>query len=286
MAIDYEKLLSRKFEDVEAVFEFRDTILYALGLGLGSDPLDRKELRYVYEDGLKALPSMCLVMAGPGFWVSEPDTGIDAVQVLHGEQSFEIHKPLLPEGTFIGKTRVTDIIDKGEGKGALLYVEKKLYEKESGDHVATSVSTTFCRGNGGFGGPQKPAPKPHGLPDTAPDVTVDLPTLERAALIYRLSGDYNPLHADPDIAAKAGYDRPILHGLCSLGVAQNAILKACCDFDGDRLKSLQLRFSSPVFPGETIRTEIWREGNVISFRCRSLERDVVVINNGRAELTN
>ncbi|PTM60507.1 MaoC/PaaZ C-terminal domain-containing protein [Phreatobacter oligotrophus] len=282
MPIDYAKLKAWPFPDLEHSYTAKDTILYALGVGCGADPVDRSELPFVYEDGLKALPTMAVVLGYPGFWLKDPNTGVDWRKVLHGEQGLLIHKPLPATGTVIGRTRVTEIIDKGPGKGALLLSERDVIDKASGDLLATLTSTTFIRGEGGFGGPSGPSPEPHPLPERAPDLAVDLPTLPQAALIYRLSGDYNPLHADPDVATGAGFPRPILHGLCTYAVAGRAILKACCDNDPARLTRLDLRFSAPVLPGETVRTEIWRDGSAVSFRARVVERDVVVLNNGRA----
>lgn len=284
MAIDYQKLKNWHFPDLEHRYEAKDTILYALGVGCGADPMDRTELPFVYEDGLKALPTMAVVLGYPGFWLKDPATGVDWRKILHGEQGLVIHKPLPASGTVIGRTRVTEIVDKGPGKGALLYSDRDVLDKATGDLLATLTSTTFIRGEGGFGGPSGPSPAPHVLPERAPDVTVDLKTLPQAALIYRLSGDDNPLHADPDVAAAAGFERPILHGLCSYAVAGRAVLKACCGNDPTRLKRFDLRFSAPVMPGETIRTEIWRDGSTVSFRARVVERDVVVLNNGRAEV--
>jgi acyl dehydratase len=284
MPIDYQKLKTWPFPDLEHRYEAKDTILYALGVGCGADPMDRTELPFVYEDGLKALPTMAVVLGYPGFWLKDPATGVDWRKILHGEQGLVIHKPLPASGTVIGRTRVTEIVDKGPGKGALLYSDRDVLDKATGDLLATLTSTTFIRGEGGFGGPSGPSPAPHALPERAPDVAVDLKTLPQAALIYRLSGDDNPLHADPDVAAAAGFERPILHGLCSYAVAGRAVLKACCGNDPTRLKRFDLRFSAPVMPGETIRTEIWRDGSTVSFRARVVERDVVVLNNGRAEV--
>jgi acyl dehydratase len=284
MPIDYQKLKSRAFADVIQRYTERDTILYALGLGCGADPTDSDDLRFVYEEGLRALPSMGVVLGTPGFWLKDPGTGVDWRKVLHGEQGLVLHKPLPAAATVIGRTRVKEIFDKGEGKGALLFSERDVIDQSSGEKLCTLTSTTFLRGEGGFGGPQGPTPEPHPLPDRAPDRAVDMPTLPQAALIYRLSGDPNPLHADPKVAAAAGFPRPIQHGLCTFGVAGRAVLRTCCGNDPARLKTMQLRFSAPVFPGETIRTEIWQDGNTLSFRARVAERDLVVLSNGRATI--
>ena len=282
MPIDYDKLRNWPFPDLEHSYSERDTMLYALGVGCGHDPLDERDLRHVYEDGLQALPTMAVVLGHPGFWLKDPETGVDWRKVLHGEQGLVLHRPLPAAGTVIGRSRVTEIIDKGAGKGALMYSERDVVDKASGALLCTVTSTTFMRGEGGFGGPTGPAPAPHEMPNGDPELVLDLPTLPQAALIYRLSGDYNPLHADPKIAQAVGFPRPILHGLATYGVAGRAILRACCGDDPARLKRLDVRFSAPVYPGETIRTEMWLDGATVSFRCRVLERDTVVLNNGLA----
>ena len=183
-----------------------------------------------------------------------------------------------------GRTRVTDIIDKGAEKGSLLFSERVVKDVETGEKLATLTGTTVLRGDGGFGGSAKQAPAPHRIPERAPDAVCDLSTASNAALIYRLSGDYNPLHADPEVARAAGFPRPILHGLCSLGVAGHALLKTVAGYDPARFKSMRLRFTAPVFPGETIRTEMWIDGAQVSFRARLREREVVVLDNGLAEI--
>ena len=286
MSIDYDRLLAREFPVVEHHYTRKETLLYALGVGLGADPMDTGQLRFVYEKDLRALPTMAAVLASPGFWAREPDTGIDWVRVLHGEQEMDFHKPLPAEGTVRAQTRITGIVDKGASKGALIYTQREGVDADSGERLFSVVQTTFARGDGGFGGPAAPVRESHPVPDTAPQACCDLPTLPQAALIYRLSGDCNPLHADPDVAAQAGFRQPILHGLCTLGVAGHALLKTCCDYDPERLKSIRVRFTAPVYPGETLRTEIWRDGALISFRARALERDVVVLSNGRAEVAS
>lgn len=284
--IDYETLKARAFAPVEQAYTQRDTILYALGLGLGGDPLDAAHLRATYEraEGFCALPSMVNVLAGPGFWAMEPDTGLTWQKILHGEQSFTLHAPLPAEGTIVGETRITEIIDKGEGKGALIYSERRMTDKATGTLIATVEGTSFARGDGGFGGPAGPVKPVHTLPETEPEAVFEHRTLPGQALIYRLSGDYNPLHADPEVARGAGFKAPILHGLSTLGVASWSITAALAGGDPAALTHLQLRFSSPVYPGETIRTEMWRDGDEVSFRARVVERDVVVLNNGLARL--
>ncbi len=282
MTIDYDKLLNWKFDPVEQQYTSKDSILYALGVCLSADPLDRDQLRFTYEEDQFALPTMSVVLAGPGFYLKRPEFGVDWVKVLHGEQGLEIHKTLPASGHLVGETRITEIIDKGEGRGALIFSDRKVYEKATGDHLCTLTSTTFARGDGGFGGPKIEAPKPHVLPDRDADSVVELPTLPQAALIYRLSGDFNPLHADPRVATAAGFKAPILHGLATLGAAGHAILKEACGYNPALFKSMRLRFTSPVYPGETIVTELWKDGSDISFRSRVKERDVVVLNNGHA----
>jgi acyl dehydratase len=285
MSINYGKLLALEIPEVTQAYTEKDAILYALGVGLGRDPVDENELPFVYEKSLKVLPTFAAVLGWPGFWVRDLDTGIDWVKVVAGEQGLVLHHPLAPRGTAVGRTRVTEIIDKGAGKGALVYSERELIDGASGERIASVTQTTFCRGDGGFGGPARAAPAVHPIPARAPDLVCDRATRPEAALIYRLSGDPNPLHVDPAVARAAGFPRPILHGLASFGIACHGILKCLCDHDPGGLKSISGRYSAPVFPGETIRTEMWRDGPLVSFRVRVVERDVIALNNGRCELT-
>jgi len=285
MPIVYEKLLALNIPEVEHAYTEKDAILYALGLGLGQDPMNEDELAFVYEKALKVLPTYALVLGYSPYWLRNPESGVTWNKVVHGEQSFTVHKPVAGKGTVIGKTRIVEVIDKGEGKGALVYSERKVTDKATGDLVATLKQTTFCRADGGFGGPAREAPPVHAIPDRAPDLVCDLPTRPEMALVYRLSGDINPLHADPAFAKAAGFPRPILHGLATFGVAGHAILKSVCGYDTARLTGMAGRFSAPVYPGETIRTEMWRDGTVVSYRARVVERDIVAINNGRADVT-
>lgn len=284
MPIDYDRLINWKIPAVEQQLTKRDTILFALGVGLGADPCDANQLRFVYEQNLQALPMMAIVLGYPGPWHAHPDTGITRNKVVHGEMGFTIHEALPVEGTVVGLTKVAGVVDKGKDKGALLLTECTVSDKASGKALCTLTSTTFCRADGGFGGPSVPTKPLHPIPETPPHHVCDLPTLPQAALIYRLSGDYNPLHADPAYAQKAGFKAPILHGRCTFGVVGHAILKTCCGYDPARFKSMAGRFSAPVYPGETIRTEIWQSGNIVSFRATVPARGVTVLNNGRAEI--
>jgi len=284
MAIDYDKLMSLAIPEREQAYTRKDSALYALGLGVGLDPMRKADLSFVYEHEMKALPTMAVVLAHPGFWIRDLDTGIDWVKLVHGEQGLTLHKSLPPEGRVIGRTRVTEVIDKGAGRGALIYTERRLSEAATGELLATVRQVSFARADGGFGGPHRTQPAPHALPERSPDAIHDTSTSPQGALIYRLSGDLNPLHADPETALKAGFPRPILHGLATYGIAGRAIIEAMAGNEPDRLIELDARFTAPVFPGETFRTEMWRDGEIISFRTRCLERDAVAINNGRAVL--
>lgn len=283
--MNLERLLTRKFAPIKHALTPRDCILYAAGIGVGNRPQDPRDLQYLYEERLKVFPAFVNVLAHPGGWIQDPELGVDWVKLLHGEQSFEMIGQLEANKTYIGTFQVMDVVDKGPGKGALLFLRKELREQGKTELVSTVTSTYFLRGDGGSGGTTTEAPAPHVLPEREPDGQCVLPTLPQAALIYRLSGDYNPIHADPVMAREAGFEGPILHGLCSLGVATRAVLQATCDDQPERLKSLRLRFSAPVYPGETIATEYWRDGDVVSFRARVIERGAIVLNHGRAEIT-
>ena len=279
MPIDYDKIKNWPFPEIEQTYTAKDSMLYALGLGFGHDPMDEAELQFVYEKNLRAVPTMPVVMSHPGFWMQNPETGIDWVKIVHGEQALRIHGSIPVSGTVIGRMRVKAIVDKGKEKGALVYSERSIVEKASGAVLATLDQVTFCRGDGGVGKSDPAPPPPPVVPEGKPEASCDLPTLPQAALIYRLCADPNPLHADPSVAKAAGFPRPILHGLCTYGVAGHAVLKMFCGYDPAKLTALSVRFSAPVFPGETIRTEMWRKNDTVLFRSRVLERNIVVLNN-------
>ncbi len=282
MPIDYEKVMSLKSEGIEASYTDRESILYALGVGFGRDPLDAKELSYTYEKDMKTVPTLPAVVGTAGLGIMI-ETGINFMLMVHGEQRLTIHKHMPPAANLKLNSRIAGAYDKGADKGALLVIESEGEDAATGEKYFTQGMTLFCRGDGGFGGPAEGAPEPHQLPDRDPDNSFEVETLKDQALLYRLSGDRNPLHCDPDFASAAGFPAPILHGLCTYGSVCRGILVNEFDYDNTKMKSFDARFSSPVFPGETIIIETWRDGNVLSFRARLKDRDAVVLNNGRCE---
>lgn len=282
---DHSQLIGRVVHEADDEITIKDTILYALALGLGADPVDQRQLQYVYEDHLKSLPGMAMIVAYPGFWMRDPEYGFTWQKVLHAEESIEIHQPLPVAGRIHGSTVIEDVVDRGADKGCFVYLRKELHTAD-GTHLATVLSNTLARGDGGFGGGGKPRAALAAPPDRAADATCDLPTLPQAALLYRLCGDMNPLHADPQVARGAGFERPILHGRCTLSMAMRALIETCCEHDADRLRGVQVRFSAPVLPGETLRTEMWRDGAAVQFRTTVVERDVVVLNHGHARIAD
>ena len=287
--LNYEACKNWTFPDIVHRYTERDTMLYALGLGFGADPMDRGALRFVYEKELQAMPTMATAMGSPGIWWRDPRTGADAVKLVHGEQELRMLRPLAPSGTLIARNRVVSLTDKGPGKGAIAVLLRTLVDEATGETVAESRNVTFLRGDGGFSeasGVSDPGPEPlPAVPERAADIEVSYGTRPEAALLYRLSGDVNPLHSDPDIAAKAGFDRPILHGLCTYGMGARAVVEHVLGHEAARLRRLAVRFTSPVFPGEAVRYELWREGDS-SLRLRASvdARKAVVMSNGVVEI--
>ncbi|MBV7483334.1 MaoC/PaaZ C-terminal domain-containing protein [Bordetella sp. BOR01] len=286
-SFDAGRLRSWVIPDVVRVYSKQDTMLYALGIGLGADPLSADELQFVYERNLQALPSFPTALAYPFLWYAQPGIGIDLVNVVHAEMGFHNHAPVPIEGKVCGTTRVTAIQDKGARVGALLCTRCEIVDTASGTLVSTLHSASLARANGGFEGTARHAPFQPPFPARQPDKVCDTATLPQAALIYRLSGDPNPLHVEPAVAAKAGFARPILHGRCTFGVAAWALMRLCAGYDPRRLTRMHCRFSSPVFPGEVIRTEVWQDGSEVRFRAIVQERDnIVVLSHGRAQVVD
>jgi acyl dehydratase len=291
--LNYDAVKNWEFGSVVQTYTERDSMLYALGLGIGSDAVDAGQLQYVYEKHLRTVPTMATVLGSPGFWWRDTRTGVDWVKLVHGEQAIRVFKPLPTAATIVSQNRVMSITDKGAGRGAIAIIKREIRDQSSGELLAEVVHGSFLRGDGGYsessgGGPAPSDPSPPALPappDSAPHLEVELATLEQQALIYRLSGDYNPLHSDPDVARAAGFKRPILHGLCTYGMAAHAVLRAVTGYDAWRLRSFAVRFTAPVFPGEIIRFQLWeRDSSSFHLRARIDARDAVVLNNGVVEL--
>lgn len=283
MTIDFETLRNWHFPEMRHSFTRRDTILYALGVGLGTPSIDEAQLPFVYEEQLHALPTMATVIGYRGFWLKDPATGVDWKQVLHGEHAIRFHAPLPVEGEVISRQYVSALIDKGEGRGAVLSLTREI-RTEDDMPLATIEHVSLLRGDGGFGqsfGTVRSLPP---IPDRMADEVVTLQMSDRAALIYRLSGDYNPLHIDPEVARAAGFPRPIAHGLCTYGLVGHAVLRAGCAYRTELLHSLAGRFSAPVYPGETIQVELWRTDDTLAVRATALERKVVVFDRGLAQI--
>lgn len=282
MAIDYPGIVGRQFTPDVCSYSQRDTMLYALSLGLGADPLDSAQLQFVYEPRLVTFPTLACVVGHRS--IKELALGIDYAKVVHSDQSLILHRQLPAAGAVVSTVAIEDVIDRGASKGALLILRRTLVEQSNGELLAESRMSILCRGDGGFSVSPGNVPVAHALPDRAPDTAFDQMTSTQAALLYRLNGDLNPLHADPEVARRVGFDKPILHGLATFGMAVRAVLATMCDYEPTRIRATAGRFSSPVYPGDTLRTEMWRDDDVVSFRCWAVERGAVVLNNGRVEL--
>lgn len=282
MPIDHQSLLATELTDMPASYTEQDVMLYALGVGFGSDPLEQRELAYVSEHaGLRTLPTFASMIVPETILAG---SGCDMQQILHRSQSLQIFRPLPAAGDLVVNQRVASISDRGAGLGAEIEVETELRLARDDTVVCNANSRIIARGDGGFGGQPSGRKPRHRMPDREPDLICDLPTRPDQALLFRLCGDFNPLHVDPEVANAAGFERPILHGRCTHGIACRAVLRTVCDYDFTLITGFDVRFSAPVYPGDTITTEMWQDGNVVSFRCKVRDRDAVVINGGRCTL--
>jgi len=285
MPINYEELMALKNLGQKYSYTDRDVMLYAYGIGMGADPMDEKELAFVNEGTLtprplKVVPTFASVAAwgaGPG------NMNINRVMVVDGERDITFHKPLSIAANITADSTVLSVFDKGKDKGAVIRRQTVLKDA-NGEKLATLVASSFARGDGGFGGPSEGQPEPHQVPTRSPDMSVDISTRPDQALIYRLCGDRNPLHSDPEFAKKAGFQRPILHGMCTYGISCRGVLQTYADYDPSAFRQHAARFSSPVYPGETVTIDLWKDGNVISFEAKVKSRGVTVIKNGKTVL--
>ncbi|MER8576911.1 MaoC family dehydratase N-terminal domain-containing protein [Mesorhizobium sp. M1409] len=288
MAIEYERMMAMKNLGQRFSYSDRDVMLYACGIGMGWNPLDRKELAFVNEAWavprpLKVVPTFASIAA----WDTEPQevsrSLAELALLVDGERDITFHKPLAPEAQITADCSVVGVHDKGKDKGAVICFRTLLKEGQ-GEPIATLLTSWFARGDGGFGGPSAGQREPHRVPTGAPDRIIDIATRPDQALLYRLCGDRFPLHSDPEYAKRAGFSRPILHGMCTYGITCRGVLQTYADYNPGAFRQHAARFSSPVFPGETITLEMWRDGNVISFEAKVKSRGVTVIKNGMTVL--
>jgi acyl dehydratase len=281
--MNLENLQRFRISDAEQTYTWRESSLYALGLGCGSDPLDMAELRYVLETEQLTVPSMSAIVAYPGAWYAERSLGIDWVRLLNGQIAFTIHRPLPPAATVKSTTRIVAVDDKGKEKGAAVFLEKKVTDA-AGELHATVRQAVFLRGDGGCGSFGTAPETPPAVTGERPDYALELDVARNAALLYRLSGDLNPVHSHPAVAREAGFQEPIMHGMCSLGMACRAALRLLCEDRPERLKEMSVRFASPVYPGERLRFEFFGQGPRFQWRVRVPARDATVLDRGQMEI--
>lgn len=265
MPID-QNSIGREAGPAEVSWTSRDAMLYAIGVGAGQDDA-HAELAFTTEnsDGftLRMLPCYVVVIVQNAATARPAFGDIDRTKLVHAEQGFVLHRPLPVEGRARVTGKVTSIQDKGSG--ALVSMSAEVVDAASGALLATTTSSVFIRGEGGFGGERIPSP-PSRIPERAPDFERVVSTRPDQALLYRLSGDRNPLHSDPAFAARGGFSRPILHGMCTYGITSRILLNAFCGGDPDRMRSMQGRFTRPVLPGDALKIQAWKEADGIRFR--------------------
>ena len=282
MALNYERIMAYRPADQALSYGPRDCIIYALGIGLGMDPMDQGQLKFVYEKNLVAFPTLTAVLGRLGRSLSGPEFGVDPRMMVAASLKVVLHEPVATEGKLVSRPRVREVIDKGPNSAAIIELTRELRTPD-GRLVATVDNSNLARKHGGFGGKVTEIAPPPQMPATPPHRLIELPTPPNLALLYRLTGDLNPLHADPEHARAVGFERPILHGAATYGVAAHAVVRHI-DYRAEQLASIEARFVRPVFPGDTLRTEIWQEGSRISFQCSVPGRDGYVLTNGLAVL--
>lgn len=282
--IDIEKLKTYRIPDTHTTLTKRDTMLYALGAGVGQNPFDPDELKYVYEKHLVALPTMATCLATPYAWIRQADVNFGGKSV-HAGVTIRLHRPIPVEGAFYGKSEIAEILDKGPGKAVIVTLHRKVFEEGSDELVYETWWTNMYRGDGGAGGESVSRFPAQPIPDAPPDHVFDMPVIPQQHLIYRLSGDYNPLHADPEVATAQGFPKPILHGLSTFAASGFAIVKGMCGNDPERVTLIGGRFSNPVYPEDVLRIKIWTREEGIAFQTTvPARKDVVVIDNGQLDI--
>ena len=264
MSLNVEALRSYRFAERRHAYTQRDVILYALGIGIGADPLDERALDHLLESRLKVVPTFAVTLASPGLWVRDPALAIDWVRLVHAAQEAHFHAQLPAAAEVIGTARIANLWDRGPGKGTIVIVEREIRDAAEGHLYCTVRQTLMLRGDGGWGGEPPPRDGADEMPAGEPDERIAIPVSPRAALIYRLSGDLNPIHADPSVARDAGFERPILQGLATYGMCAAALLR-----EDRALASLACRFAGIVYPGDRIDLSVWRQGATARFQAHA-----------------
>lgn len=282
MPIKYQSLMAARIADVPVSYGDRDTMLYALGLGFGSNQLDRQELAYVIDAPIpKTVPTMASVLIPGGFLA---DCGWDYGQVLRAGEQLDLYRPLPAAADLLANRHVRAVYDRGSDIGAEIVIQSEVRMAKDDAAIFTLDSSLIARADGGFGGPAAPVPAPHAMPAREPDLRCETTTRPDQALLFRLMGDRNPLHTDSEVAQEAGFATPLLHGRCIYGIACRAILATICEYDHTLITGFSARFSAPVYPGDTVTTDMWQDRNVVSFQCSVKSRDSVVMSNGKCTL--
>jgi acyl dehydratase len=280
VALDAKRLIALDVPSRSVSYTDREVMLYALAVGAGTEG-GASDLDLVYEDKLKAVPSFANSLAFDDSWL--PSGGVELSNVVHGSLDLTFHAPLASAGTARIGARLAGVIDKGEGRGGIIVQETSIEQDDR--KVCTSVSSLFVRGGGGFGGSTGMQPQPVKLPDRSPDITIVVPTVRSQASLFRLLGDRNPLHIDPAAARRSGFDRPILHGACTYGIACLTVIRGFCGGEPARLKRLAARFAGPLFPGQALQFSLWREDHGLFFRASAADSGAPVLDGGVAEIS-
>ncbi len=282
MPIDYDALIATSVDDEPCAYDEQRCTLYALGIGFAADPGDRHELPYAYEGAsLRTVPTMASTLLSSSLVAG---CGWDYSMVVHGAEKLDLYRPLPPAAELLVNRRVSAVEDLGSEHGARIVIESEARLAKDDTVLFSAARTLIARADGGFGGPGQRAAPPHPLPDREADLTCELPTRADQALLFRLSGDLNPLHADPALARRVGFEGPVLHGLCTYGIACRAVLQTICGYDFTLITGFDAQFVAPVYPGDTLVTEMWQDRNIVSFRCVVPDRGVTVVDNGKCTL--
>ncbi|SDC67092.1 MaoC/PaaZ C-terminal domain-containing protein [Rhodococcus tukisamuensis] len=273
MPIDPNIAIGAELPVQEFTWTSSDVQLYHLGIGAGARPLDARELRYLTDGNPQVLPTFATVVANihatEAPKVSFPGVEIDLAKVVHGSQEVTVHRPIPAEGSARTTTRISEVWDKGK---AAVIVQESTTTDLDGNPLWTARSSIFARGEGGFGGERGPS-ESVALPDRAPDFETSVPILPQQALLYRMCGDRNPLHSDPEFASAAGFPAPILHGLCTYGMVCKAAVDVALESDATRVKGYRARFAGVVYPGESLRVRIWEDAGRLLISATVPDRD-------------